>query len=80
MRVFPRSVTNKARLPHIATRLSKNYRNLFNERHFMQESTSAAIDEAAAIIRAILIRILSGKSDKSPEVRDRRLDISEIHA
>ena len=46
----------------------------------MQESTSAAIDEAAAIIRAILIRILSGKSDKSTEVSDRRLDISEIHA
>ena len=46
----------------------------------MQESTSTAIDEAAAIIRTILIRILSGKSDKSPEVRDRRLDISEIHA
>ena len=46
----------------------------------MQESSSTAIDEAAAIIRAILLRILSGKSDKSPEVRDRRLDISEIHA
>ena len=46
----------------------------------MQEYTSAAIDEAAAIIRAVLIRILSGKSDKSPEVRDRRLDISDTHA
>jgi len=37
----------------------------------MQESTSAAIDEAAAIIRATLIRILSGKSDKSSETRDK---------
>ena len=46
----------------------------------MQESTCAAIDEAAAIIRTILIRILSGKSDKSPELRDRELDISQIHA
>ena len=46
----------------------------------MQESTCAAIDEAAAIIRAILIRILSGKNDKSPELRDRELDISQTHA
>jgi len=66
-------------LPHSESTIENN-RNLFNERHFMQEYTSAAIDEAAAIIRAILIRILSRKCDKSPEVRDRRLDISGIHA
>ena len=46
----------------------------------MQEATCAAIDEAAAIIRAILIRILSGKSDKSRELCGSQLDIPQIHA
>ncbi len=46
----------------------------------MKEIPKKSITEAAEIIRAILIRILSGKSDKSPELHDRELDISQIHA
>ena len=46
----------------------------------MQKSTNAAVDEAAAIIRAVLIRIFSGKCDKSGEVCGSQLDIPQIHA
>ena len=46
----------------------------------MQKSTNAAVDEAAAILRAVLIRIFSGKRDKSRELCGPQLDIPQIHA
>ena len=45
----------------------------------MKEITSS-IDDAAAIIRAILIRIFTGKSDNSPKQWNTSLDISQNHA
>lgn len=45
----------------------------------MKEFTTS-IDDAAAIIRAILIRIFTGKSDNSPKQWNTSLDISQNHA
>ena len=46
----------------------------------MKENTCDSITEAAAIIRAVLIRILTGKSEESAKTCGSSLDISQIHA
>ena len=46
----------------------------------MKEAASAAIDDVASIIRAILIRIFIGEKDKSPKQCNTSLAISQIHA
>ena len=46
----------------------------------MKENTCTAITEAAAIIRAVLIRIFTGKSDNSQKQWNTSLDISQTHA
>ena len=45
----------------------------------MKEITTS-IDDAAAIIRTILIRIFTGKSDNSQKQWNTSLDISQTHA
>ena len=45
----------------------------------MKEITTS-VDDAAAIIRAILIRIFTGKSDNSQKQWNTSLDISQNHA
>ena len=45
----------------------------------MREITSS-IDDAAAIIRVILVRIFTGKSDNSPKQWNTSLDISQNNA
>ena len=45
----------------------------------MKEITTS-IDDTAAIIRAILIRIFTGKSDNSQKQWNTSLDISQNHA
>ena len=45
----------------------------------MKEITTS-IDDAAAIIRAIQIRIFTGKSDNSQKQWNTSLDISQNHA
>ena len=63
----------------MASQQGEKYRNLFNERNFMKEITTS-IDDAAAIIRAILIRIFTGKSEISPKQWNTSLDVSQTHA
>ena len=41
---------------------------------------TTSVDDAAAIIRAILIRIFTGKSENSPKQWNTSLDISQTHA
>ena len=45
----------------------------------MKEITTS-IDDAAAIIRAIPIRIFTGKSEISPKQWNPSLDVSQTHA
>lgn len=46
----------------------------------MKENTCVAITEAAAIIRTVLIRILTGKTEESAKSCGSSLDISQMHA
>ena len=53
---------------------------LIQRKDIMKENSCTAISEAAAIIRAVLIRILAGKIEVSAKQCRSSLDIAGMHA
>ena len=53
---------------------------LIQRKDIMKENSCTAISEAAAIIRAVLIRILAGKIEVSAKQCGSSLDIAGMHA